>query len=347
MIINVGNVKIGSDYIPIQTMIKNPINQVDKIIKKIEYLSNSGCDLIRVAVPDANSIKFLKLIVKKSVIPIIADIHFDHKLAIMAVDAGVSKIRINPGNIQDEKKIKEIIECVKTNDIPVRIGINSGSLPKHLIKQYGNDNLKIMIESAREELKFFEKYNFDKIVLSFKSSNVIETIKINQIAKKEFQYPLHIGATEAGDITDGTIKNSIALSYLLLNGIGDTIRVSLTSNEENEIIVAKKILESTGKRKSLLEIISCPTCSRTEINIENIVKDIKDRIKDIKLKKSVKIAVMGCIVNGPGEAMHADFGVACGKGKSIIFKKGKKIKIINNNRILDELLIILKDYYEN
>jgi len=346
MIINVGNVKIGSDYIPIQTMIKNPIIEVDKIIKKIEYLSNLGCDLIRVAVPDANAVKFLKLIIKNSVIPVIADIHFDHKLAIMAVEAGVSKVRINPGNIGDEKNIKEIIDCVKANDIPVRIGINSGSLPRHLINKYGNDNLKIMIESAREELSYFEKYNFNKVVLSFKSSNVIETIKINQLAKKEFLYPLHIGVTEAGDIMDGTVKNSIGISYLLLNGIGDTVRVSLTSKEEDEIIAAKRILEAVGKRKAFLEIISCPTCSRTEINIEDIVKKFKLKIKDIKLKDSVKIAVMGCVVNGPGEAMHADFGVACGKGKSIIFKKGKKIKIINNKRILDELLIILNDYYE-
>jgi len=346
MIINVGNVKIGSDYIPIQTMIKNHINEVDKIIKKIHYLSNSGCDLIRVAVPDANAVKFLKLIIKDSVIPVIADIHFDYKLAIMAVEAGVCKVRINPGNIGDEKNIKKIIDCVKANDIPVRIGINSGSLPKKLINKYGNDNLKIMIESAREELSYFEKYNFNKLVLSFKSSNVIETIKINQMAKKEFPYPLHIGVTEAGDKMDGTIKNSIGISYLLLNGIGDTIRVSLTSKEEDEITAAKKILEAIGKRKALLEIISCPTCSRTETNIEDLVENFKLKAKDIKLKENVKVAVMGCVVNGPGEASHSDFGVACGKGKSIIFKKGKKIKIINNKRILDELLIILKDYYE-
>jgi len=347
MKIKIGNVIIGGKYIPIQTMIKNDIKNIDLTIKKINKLSDIGCDLIRVAVPDKSSIPSLKEIIKHSKIPVIADIHFDYKLALMSIDAGAGKIRINPGNIGDEKKIIKVIEAAKAGSIPIRIGINCGSLPKDILDKYPDDNIKTMIETAKEEIKFFNKLNYENIVLSFKSSNVLETILVNKAAKKEFNYPLHIGVTEAGDLIDGTVKNSIGISVLLMEGIGDTIRVSLTADEEQEIIVGKKILESTGKRIPEIEIISCPTCGRTVNKIDLIVKNIKKDIKNHKkLRKNIKIAVMGCIVNGPGEAKHADFGVACGKDKSMIFKDGKRIKIIKNDRILDELLIIMSDYYE-
>lgn len=347
MIIKVGNVIIGSSsYIPIQTMIKLPLEESSKIIDRIENLKNIGCDIVRVAFPDESLLKYLKEIVNNSSLPIVADIHFDYRLAIMAVESGVKKVRINPGNIGNEDKVKQVIQCVKEHNVPVRIGINAGSLPKHLLDKYNGDKIKVMIESAKEELGFFEKYGFDKVVLSFKTSNVIDTIKVNEIAKTIFPFPLHIGVTEAGDIIDGTVKNSVALAVLLSKGIGDTIRVSLTSREEDEVVVAKRILESLGKRDIDIEIISCPTCSRTEVSIESIVKELKQKINMIKLKKKVKIAVMGCIVNGPGEAKDADFGVACGKGQSILFRSGEKIKIVKNNVILDELLILLKDYYE-
>lgn len=342
MIINVGNVIIGQKYIPIQTMIKNHISDLDKTINKLKKLSNIGCDIVRVAVPDKNSINSLSKILKYSKIPVVADIHFDYRLAIMSIQAGVHKIRINPGNIGNKKNIKNIIDCLKEYNIPVRIGINSGSLPLHLMKKYNNDISKIMIESAKEEIKYFEQYGYDKIVLSFKSSDVQEVIKINRIAKEQFIFPLHIGVTEAGDFIDGTIKNTTGLSILLNEGIGDTIRVSLTSSEENEIKVGKKILESLGLREPNINIISCPTCGRTEVDIEKIVSKIKAKTSKINSKKNIKIAVMGCIVNGPGEAKNSDFGVACGKNKSIIFKNGEKIKVINNDFILDELLLLLK-----
>lgn len=344
MEIRVGNVTIGGAYIPIQTMIKQPVNEIKSIIDKIEKLYLLGCDIVRIAVPDTEAIKYLKEIAKNSVLPIVADIQFDYKLAIMAVSAGVKKVRINPGNIGDEYKVREVIKCVKENDIPVRIGINAGSLPKHLLEKYKNDKFKIMIEAAREELSYFEKYDFNKIVLSFKTSNTLDTIKINEMAYKEFIYPLHIGVTEAGDLIDGTIKNSIAIGILLSKGIGNTIRVSLTSKEEDEVIVGKKILESVGKRECKVEVISCPTCSRTDVNISSIVSSLKAKLESISIVRKIKIAVMGCVVNGPGEAKDADFGVACGKGQSVIFKDGKKLKTVKNNEILDELLIILKEY---
>ncbi len=347
MRIKVGNIIIGSKYIPIQTMLKNSINNIDLSLKKIDKLSKIGCDIIRVAVPDEKSIISLSEILKNTKLPVVADIHFDYRLAIKAIEAGVNKIRINPGNIGKKENIKKLIDCLKNYNIPIRIGINCGSLPQHLIRKFPDNSIKVMIESAKEEISYFKKYGYNRIILSFKSSNVMETIKINKLAKKTFDFPLHIGVTEAGDMIDGSIKNSIGISSLLLEGIGDTIRVSLTSNEENEIIVGKKILEAIGRRDSNVEIISCPTCGRTISNVEEIVKSIKEKLlSDKTFSKSLKIAVMGCTVNGPGEAKNADFGVACGYDQSIIFKNGKKLKIIKNSSILDELLLIMNEYYE-
>ncbi len=346
--IKVGSVIIGGDYIPIQTMLKNPVKDVKTSLDKIFNLKGIGCDIIRITVPDQESALYIKEVVKESPIPIVADIHFDYKLAIAAIEAGVCKVRINPGNIGNEEKVKKVIDCLKERRIPVRIGINGGSLPIQLKEKYGNDTIKIMLEAAKEEMNYFEKYGYDQIILSFKSSDTMETIKVNKIAKKEFGTLLHIGVTEAGDLQDGTIKNAIGISNLLLEGAGDTIRVSLTSKEEDEIIVGKKILESIGKRKADIEIVSCPTCGRTEANIQNIVSELKKHIqntKNLKTVKPLKISVMGCIVNGPGEAEKSDFGVACGKDNSILFIAGKKIKTVKNRAIFDELLLILEDYY--
>ena len=343
MQIKIGNLIIGQDFISVQTMLKNPIDNLDLSIKKINRLSKIGCDIIRITIPDQKSLLNLKEILKVTPIPVVADIHFNHSLAISAIEAGVHKVRINPGNIGDEQKVKKVIDCLKEYNIPVRIGINGGSLPSHLKEKY-SDPVKVMLESAKEEIGYFEKYGYDKIVLSFKSSSVIETIKINKLAKKEFLFPLHIGVTEAGDLQDGTIKNSIGIGTLLLEGIGDTIRVSLTSKEEDEIEVGKKILESIGLRKSNIEIISCPTCGRTEVDIASIVKSLKQKTAGLTIRESLKIAVMGCIVNGPGESENSDFGVACGKNDSMIFNKGKKIKTVKNSAILDELLILLNNY---
>ncbi len=348
MSIKIGKLILDGSFIPIQTMIKNSIKNTELTLQKIDRLSKMGCDIIRVAVPDRESALMLRSIVDNSPIPVVADIHFDYRLALTAIESGVHKVRINPGNLGDEGRVRKIIDAARAAQIPVRIGINCGSLPEHILKKNPYmSNVELMLESAREELEHFKKNNFENIVLSFKSSNVMDTINVNRIAKIEFGYPLHIGVTEAGDFIDGAVKNTAGLSVLLLEGIGDTIRVSLTSSEENEILIGRKILESIGRREPEIEIVSCPTCGRTEANIENIVVSLKSRIDfSKKTVKPVKIAVMGCVVNGIGESKDADFGVACGRDKSILFKNGKKLKVIKNNAILDELLNILQSYYD-
>jgi len=346
LIINVGNKYIGNSYIPLQTMIKNPVTDIDKTISKIDMLHKEGCDIIRISIPDNESVTALKKVLESSPIPVVADIHFDYKLAIASIEAGVHKVRINPGNIGSKDKIKSVIDALKYHKTPVRIGINGGSINKEALDESKGDRIEAMIRSAQYEIKLFEDNNYSNIVLSFKSSSVIETIAVNTKAKKLFGYPLHIGVTEAGDLIDGTIKNSCGISHLLLSGIGDTIRVSLTDTELEEIKVGKRILEACGKREPDFEIVSCPTCGRTSGEIVSIVKHLKNSIDAHSLKKKLKIAVMGCIVNGPGEAKECDFGVACGKDNSIIFKNGNKIKTVKNIHIIDELLLLAGEYNE-
>jgi (E)-4-hydroxy-3-methylbut-2-enyl-diphosphate synthase len=307
-------------------------------------LTTAGCDIIRVTVPDNEALAALPEICRGSAIPVVADIHFDYRLAIGAVKAGVSKVRINPGNIGSKERVKEVIDCCRSASVPIRIGINGGSLPGHLIEKYGSDRVSAMIACAVEETAWFEEHDFTNVVLSFKSSNVLETIVVNRLASKKFPYPLHIGVTEAGDVMDGTVKNSIGIGVLLQEGIGNTIRVSLTAPELSEVQAGLRILESCGKRQSRLEIISCPTCGRTDADIVSIVAAVKKALAGVEVIHPLKIAVMGCMVNGPGEAKGCDFGVACGKKKSILFKDGMKIKTVNNNRIIDELLIIASGF---
>ena len=334
---------IGGSYIPIQTMLKNPVWDVDLSMEKIIRLSKSGCDIIRITIPDEKALQGLKTVIKKSPIPIVADIHFDYRLAIGSIEAGVDKVRINPGNIGDKSKVKKVIECLKYHNTPVRIGINKGSLPEHL-KKLHKDPIDIMIAAAKEEIGYFLEEGYENIVLSFKSSTVMETIHVNREAAKLFGYPLHIGVTEAGDLSDGTIKNAIGIGTLLQEGIGNTIRVSLTAPEDDEIRVGKKILESIGLRSSDIDIISCPTCGRTEIDLSEIVRKVKECTAGRVFTKKLKIAIMGCIVNGPGEASECDFGIAGGVDKSLIFKDGKKIKTVHNNDIIEELGLILEEY---
>ncbi len=344
--IKVGNAVIGGRHIPIQTMLKNRVTDVDRTLGRIEALAAIGCDIVRITVPDMASVQGLRRVLKHSMLPIVADIHFDYRLAILAVEAGAHKIRINPGNIGDETRVRKVIDCVKEHGIPVRIGINGGSLPKRLKIRY-RDPVQAMIEAAREEIGYFEERDYRNIVLSFKSSSVMETIDVNRLARQIFPYPFHIGVTEAGDLIDGTIKNAAGIAALLLEYVGNTIRVSLTAPEEEEVIVAKKILEAIGRRESSCEIISCPTCGRTDGDISRMVRNIKETLSGKTLSKRLKIAVMGCVVNGPGEAEHADFGVACGKGKSILFKNGAKLKVVQNNDIMDELMLMLDEYTVN
>ena len=341
--IRVGNAVIGGREIPIQTMLKNRVTDIDRTLGKIEALAAIGCDIIRITVPDLAAVEGLRRVLKHAALPIVADIHFDYRLAILAVEAGVQKIRINPGNIGDQSKVRKVIDCLKAHRVPVRIGINGGSLPKRLKIRF-RDPVQAMIEAAREEIGFFEEQGYRDIVLSFKSSSVMETITVNRLARQVFPYPFHIGVTEAGDIIDGTVKNAAGIAALLLDYVGNTIRVSLTAPEEEEVIVAKKILEAVGRRESACEIISCPTCGRTDGDIGRMVQSIKQVLAGRSLNRRLKIAVMGCAVNGPGEAEHADFGVACGKGKSILFKNGSRLKVVHNDDIMDELMVMIEEY---
>ncbi len=341
--VNVGPIVIGGNNIPVQTMIKNPVTEVEKTLEKIERLASLGCDIIRIAVPDQKSIPLLREVTAASLIPVVADIHFDHRLAVAAVEAGVHKVRINPGNIGEPDRVERVAACLKDHDIPVRIGINCGSLPRHLLETY-EDRTTVMIEAAKEEISFFEKFNYHKIVLSFKSSTVSETIQVNRLASKLFPYPLHIGVTEAGDLIDGAVKNAAGLSVLLDEEIGNTIRVSLTAPEEDEIRVGLKILEAAGKRKPGVEIISCPTCGRAGGPIQDTVRTLKEILASRPVRCPVKIAVMGCMVNGPGEAKDADFGVAWGKERSIIFEKGIKSATVRNSEIITKMGKILEKY---
>ena len=342
--ISVGNIKIGNrNFIPVQTMLKNPVWEIDKTLEKIERLEKIGCDILRITVPDQQALAGLKEILKITKLPIVADIHFDYKLAIASVEAGVHKVRINPGNIGDKSRVQCVIDCLKKHGTPVRIGINKGSLPKHLKEKY-KDPIKVMIESAREEAEYFKEAGYDNVVLSFKSSTVTETIAVNRLAKQEFDYPLHIGVTEAGDLIDGTIKNSIGIATLLQEGIGDTIRVSLTAAKEEEVKTG--ILEALKLRESHVEIISCPTCGRTQIELTKLGQQVKKLTEGKRFCKNLKIAVMGCIVNGPGEAGECDFGIAGGKDQSILFKNGEKLKIIKNDCIMSEMEQLLMEYYE-
>jgi len=344
--VRVGNAVIGGKHIPIQSMIKNRVTDVDRTLEKIESLAAIGCDIVRITVPDMAAVEGLRHVTRYSKLPIVADIHFDYRLAILAIEAGAHKIRINPGNIGDERRIRKVIDCLIEHRLPVRIGINSGSLPKRLKPLY-HDPVQAMIEAAREEIGYFEDRGYRNIVLSFKSSSVMETINVNRLARQIFPYPFHIGVTEAGDLIDGTIKNVAGLTTLLLEYIGNTIRVSLTAPEEEEVIVAKKILEAIGRRESLFEIISCPTCGRTNSDIGKMVRELKVNLVGKTLSKRLKIAVMGCVVNGPGEAEHADFGVACGMGKSVLFKNGTKLKVVHNDDIMNELMLMLEEYTVN
>ena len=344
--ISVGNIKIGDkNFIPVQTMLKNPVWEIDKTLKKLETLVQLGCDILRITVPDKQALDGLKEILKVTKIPIVADIHFDYRLAIASIEAGVHKVRINPGNIGDKNCVQSVIDCLKKHNTPVRIGINKGSLPKHLKEKY-KDPIKVMIESAREEAGYFREAGYDNVVLSFKSSTVMETIAVNRLAKQEFDYPLHIGVTEAGDLADGTIKNSIGIATLLQEGIGDTIRVSLTAAEEEEVKTGIKILEALKLRESRVEIISCPTCGRTQIELASLVEQVKTLTEGKRFCKNLKIAVMGCVVNGPGEAGECDFGIAGGKEQSILFKNGEKLKVIKNDCIMPEMQQLLMEYYE-
>lgn len=339
-IVKVKNVNIGDGNIVIQSMTNTKTYNIEDTINQILSLERKGCEIVRVSVPDEKSALALKEIKKAINIPLVADIHFSSKLAMMAAENGADKIRINPGNIGSSEKVKYLVEFLKERNIPIRIGVNAGSLEEEFKSLNRVDG---MVESALKHVRLLEENNFDNIIISCKSSSVKDMILAYRKIHNLVPYPLHIGVTEAGTYTQGLIKNSVGIGSLLLDGIGDTIRVSLTDTPESEIDAAINILKAINMyNKPYCEIISCPTCARTEINVKELAQSVEKLCEGVK--KNIKIAVMGCIVNGIGESEGADFGVAGGKDKSIIFKDGKKVELIENDKILDKLKEMIINY---
>ena len=331
-IVYVNNIPIGNGDIVIQSMTNTKTSDTDKTIKQILELESVGCQIIRVAVKDIEDAEAIKIIQKHINIPLVADIHFDYKLALKSIENGVNKIRINPGNMPREH-VKIIVEKCTEKNIPIRIGVNSGSLSQDIIEKYGV-TAQGMIEEAKREIKLLEDLNFDNIILSLKATNIDTFIKANQLASSTFNYPLHIGLTESGTTLGGNIRSSYAIGTLLKDNIGDTIRVSLTGNPVNEIYSAKEILKIFGKYNGPT-LISCPTCGRCEYNMENIVKEIEPFLYTIN--KQLTVAIMGCIVNGIGEGKEADLGIAGGKDCAVLFKKGEIVRKLESEEIISTL----------
>ncbi len=339
----VGNVGIGGDHpVSIQSMTTTDTSNAESTIDQIRQLYIAGCEIIRVAVPDQDSISPLKKIKSESPIPVIADIHFNPNLAMGAIDAGVDGIRINPGNIGSKEKLGRIIKSAADHNISIRIGVNSGSIEKKYLIQ-GKTRAEMMVNSALDKIKFFEDSDFSNIKLSLKSSDVMETIDAYRKIDRVCDYPLHLGITEAGTLFSGTIKSSIGIGSLLAAGIGNTIRVSLTDDPIEEVKVAVEILKVLGLRERGIEVVSCPTCARVSVDLINIVKAFEEKLGKLKLNKNIKIAIMGCEVNGPGEAKEADIGIAFSKSKAYLFRKGKMIEKLDPANSLDRLLEIIRN----
>lgn len=337
--IKIGNIAVGGNNpIRVQSMTNTKTEDVEGTIKQIMELYEAGCEIVRVAVPTRNHIQYLKEILKsvKGIVPIVADVHFDYKIALMAVDVGVDKIRINPGNIGGAQKVKEVISACKLNNIPIRIGVNSGSLERDLIDKYNGVTADALVESALRWLDFFDKEGYLNVVVSVKSAIVPQMIEAYRKLAQKTDVPLHLGVTEAGTIKSGVIKSAIGIGSLLYDGIGDTFRVSLTADPIEEVKVAWEILKALGIRSRGVDIIACPTCGRTKIDLISLAEKVEKILENEKIP--IKVAVMGCEVNGPGEASMADVGIAAGKGQGVIFRKGKPIKRLKEEELLNGLL---------
>ncbi|MBB6622965.1 flavodoxin-dependent (E)-4-hydroxy-3-methylbut-2-enyl-diphosphate synthase [Clostridium gasigenes] len=335
--VKVGNKFLGGDSpVSIQSMTNTDTRDPKKTLDQINELYNAGCEIIRCAVPDMEAAEALKEICEKSPIPVVADIHFDYRLALESIKNGVSAIRINPGNIGSVERVKLVVEAAKEKGLPIRIGVNSGSLEKDILARDGKPTAKGLVESALRHVKILEELEFFDIVISIKSSNVKTMIDAYRLMSESCDYPLHLGVTESGTTFRGTIKSSIGIGTLLAEGIGDTIRVSLTSDPIEEIKVAKEMLIALELRESGMQFVSCPTCGRTQINLIKIAEEVERRLENCN--KNIKVAVMGCIVNGPGEAREADIGIAGGNGEGIIFKKGKLIRKVKEENLVEALL---------
>ena len=335
--INIGGVKIGGNNpIAIQSMCNTDTRDVKSTVEQIKKLEKAGCEIIRVAVPDMQAAECIRDIKKSIDIPLVADIHFDYRLALKCMDNGIDKIRINPGNIGSADRVKQVANMAKKNHIPIRVGVNSGSLEKELVEKYGGVTPQGLVESALRHVKLLEQNDFYDTAISIKASNVPFSVEVYELLSNTVDYPLHVGITEAGTVWGGTIKSAVGIGAILSRGIGDTIRVSLTGDPVEEIYAAKEILKDLNLRKFGVEFISCPTCGRTSIDLIKIANEVESKIKDID--KNIKVAVMGCAVNGPGEAREADIGIAGGHGEGLIFKKGEILRKVPEEKLVDELL---------
>lgn len=336
-VVKIGNVSVGGDNpIAIQSMCNTKTADVNATVKQITDLENEGCEIIRVAVPDMAAAEALGEIKRRIHIPLVADIHFDYRLALKAIEMGIDKLRINPGNIGGEDRVKAVVEAAKVKNIPIRIGVNSGSLEKDILEKYGEVTPEGLVESAMRHVKILEKLDFYDIVISIKASNVPFSLRTYSLLSEEVDYPIHLGITESGTEWSGTVKSAVGIGAILAMGIGDTIRVSLTGDPIEEVRVAKAILKDLGLRKFGVEFVSCPTCGRTCIDLIGLANKVEKLCSNIN--KDIKVAVMGCAVNGPGEAREADIGIAGGKGYGLIFKKGEIVKKLPESELLNALM---------
>lgn len=339
--VTVGGIPIGGESkITVQSMLNVPADQIEKSVEQALALENAGCDIVRIAVPNREAVKLVYALKSALTIPVVADIHFDYRLALESAEAGVDKIRINPGNIGDESKVKAVADTCRQKGIPIRIGVNSGSLEKEILAKYGHPTPEALRDSALYHASLLEKYDFTDIVLSMKSSHVPTMVKAYELTSQACDYPLHLGVTEAGTERMGMIKSSAGIGALLLEGIGDTIRVSLTADPVKEIYAAKDLLKALEIETKGVQLISCPTCGRTRIDLIGLANQVQEALRDCE--KNLTVAVMGCVVNGPGEAREADIGIAGGNGEGLIFKKGQVLRKVPEEQLLRELLKEIK-----
>lgn len=339
--INVGGVPVGGGApVTIQSMCNTPTQDVEATLRQIRELAAAGCEIIRVAVPDMEAARAVGKIKENSPIPVVVDIHFDYRLALEAIAAGADKVRINPGNIGGEDKVKAVAEACRLHNIPIRIGVNGGSLEKPVLAKYGKICPEAMVESAFGHIRLLNKFDFDDICVSLKSSSVPVTMQAYQLMAERSGYPLHIGVTEAGTVRMGTIKSAVGVGGLLALGIGDTMRVSLSADPVEEVYAARDILKAAGVRREGPELVSCPTCGRTRIDLISLANQVEERLKTVD--KPITVAVMGCAVNGPGEARSADCGIAGGIGEGLLFRRGEIVKKVPQDRLVDELFALIE-----
>lgn len=335
--VKIGDVLIGGGApISVQSMLNKPAEDIEGSVKQALELQKAGCNIIRAAVPNKEAVKLIEALKENLSVPVVADIHFDYRLALECAAAGVDKIRINPGNIGSDDRVKAVADACRQRNIPIRIGVNSGSVEKEILAKYGSPVPEALGERALYHASLLEKFDFDDIVISIKSSNVENTVKAYSLASEKCNYPLHVGVTEAGTSRMGIVKSSIGIGSLLLKGIGDTIRVSLTDSPVKEVAAGYDILKAVGLKKDAVQIVSCPTCGRTKIDLISLANEVESALASCT--KPIKVAVMGCVVNGPGEAREADIGVAGGDGCAVLFKKGEILKKVPENEVVSALL---------